>query len=387
MMFLGFGLLLALVAALFVVWPLLRRGGSAVERSDSALAIFADQLSELERDTERGLISGAEAKAARVEIERRMLAADKSRSAGGGTARSESPWVLLVAAALVPICAAGIYTMTGNPGVQSQPFAERAAEREDAQSLEKLTAQLRARLEQEPDGGEARGWELLATTYMNMGRYRDSAFAWSRLAIRPEANSAVFSQLAEALIAAENGIVTPQAQAAIDRAVELDPSNPGGTFYSAVALDQAGESGKARQMLLDRIAQETAAAPWMEIFLMEANRIGETLGLAPASLPDFPELPGVMRAPTQEEIEAASEMSGEDRMEFIRSMVSRLEERLEGRPDDLQGLLQLARARMVLGEEDKAREALERARVLTENLPEDNPQRQLVEEGLKQLSP
>ncbi|NNK77221.1 MAG: c-type cytochrome biogenesis protein CcmI [Litoreibacter sp.] len=386
MMFLGFGFLLALVAALFVLWPLLRKGGTAVERSESALAIFADQLRELDRDAERGLISGAEAKAARVEIERRMLAADNSRGAGRSKGASENPWVLLAAAALVPLCAAGIYTLTGNPGIQSQPFAERSAEREDAQSLDKLTAQLRARLEQEPDGGEARGWELLAGTYMNMGRYRDSAFAWSRLAIRPDATSAVFSQLAEALIAAENGIVTPQAQSAIDRAIELDPLNPAGTYYNALAVEQVGEGARAREMLLDRIAQESEPAPWMEVFLNEANRIGATLGLPPASLPSFPELPGVARVPSQEEIEAASEMSAEDRMDFIRSMVARLEERLEGTPDDLQGWLQLARARMVLGEEEKARDALERARVLTANLPEDSPQRQLVEEGLRQLS-
>ena len=58
--------------------------------------------------------------------------------------------------------------------------------------------------------------------------------------------------------------------------------------------------------------------------------------------------------PTREDVEAASKMTGEDRMAFIRSMVERLADRLKDEPNDLKGWQRLARAYQVLGEKEKA---------------------------------
>src|SRR5215208_6577297 len=68
-------LVLALMtaAAIFVVlWPLAQ--GKAVA-SGSDIAVYRDQLEEIERDRAAGLIGPVEAEAARVEVSRRLLAA------------------------------------------------------------------------------------------------------------------------------------------------------------------------------------------------------------------------------------------------------------------------------------------------------------------------
>ncbi|RLJ58834.1 cytochrome c-type biogenesis protein CcmH [Litoreibacter meonggei] len=372
---------LALLTTLALLWPLLRRNEGAMDRADGAIAIFRDQLGEVDRDAERGIISGPEAEAARTEIKRRMIAADKGRGpvdSGGLSGRK----LLISCALLTPLAGAALYTQLGAPTIPSIPFAERAAEQTEAQNLDKLTTQLRTKLESEPDGGETRGWELLASTYANMGRYGDAAYAYSRIVERDGATSATWSQYAEVLISAENGTVTKTAEEAIARSIALDPLNPAGTYYNAVAMGQAGQTEQARQSLLDRLALETTSAAWMPFYLREINRLGDLLGLEPATLPDFPDAP---RGPSAADVDAASEMSAEDRQEFVRTMVGNLAERMKDEPDNLQGWLQLARAYGVLGEDDNARAAYESAKALTDKLPKDDPRRVTVEQGLAAL--
>ena len=372
-------LVLGVVAAACVAWPLIARDKGITDRSDAALAIFKDQLSEVDRDAARDQISGAEAQAARTEIKRRMLSASRQSQS---IARGGGGWVVVVAALLVPLGGAGIYTLKGSPTTPSLPFAERSQEQGEAQELQDLVTTLRKRLDDDPEGGEARGWELLATTYMNMNRFRDAAYSWSQIVDRDAATSGTWSQYAESLIADANGTITPRAQDAIKRALELDTSNPAGTYYNALAMDQVGQGAGARRLLLERIAAETQVLPWMDVFLIEANRIGEALGMELVGLPDFGNAP---RGPTQEDVEAASEMSDEDQQEFIRSMVNRLADRLSDAPDDLQGWLQLARAYMVLEQPEDALAALKSAEPFAADLAKDNPLRQALEAGLEQL--
>src|SRR3954454_22804073 len=65
-------------AALALLWTLARRDAAPVARA-SDIAIYKDQLAELERDRDRGLIGDPEAEAARIEISRRLIAADAAR--------------------------------------------------------------------------------------------------------------------------------------------------------------------------------------------------------------------------------------------------------------------------------------------------------------------
>lgn len=67
---------LTTAAAIFaVVRPLLKRAPPPAAGADGDLAVYRDQLAEVDRDLARGAIAQPEAEAARIEISRRLIAA------------------------------------------------------------------------------------------------------------------------------------------------------------------------------------------------------------------------------------------------------------------------------------------------------------------------
>ena len=69
---------LALLAAGFLLLPLRSFGSKVSDRTDGSISILSDQLREVDADAERGLISPEEARAARIEIKRRILSLERN---------------------------------------------------------------------------------------------------------------------------------------------------------------------------------------------------------------------------------------------------------------------------------------------------------------------
>jgi cytochrome c-type biogenesis protein CcmH len=219
-----------------------------------------------------------------------------------------------------------------------------------------------------------------------MGRYADAAAAMGNVIDRADAASSVLSQYAEALVAAENGIVTPKARGALRRARELDPSNPAAAYYEAIALDQEGDRGKAHDLLLARLNAATGPAPWMDAFIAQANRIGEMIGRDPVGHSALaPMLDDIAPGPSADDVAAAADLSETDRTAFIRSMVERLAKRLNDTPEDLDGWMRLANAYSVLGELENSRNAYRTAARLAESLPTEDPRRQTIRQAQSEL--
>lgn len=378
---------LALLAAVFMAMPLRSRMQVVSDRNEGSVSILADQLREVAADAERGLISEKEARAARVEIKRRLLALGRQGvTANPHHAGRNGRRVLWAVALAVPLAAGALYAQLGSPRIPGMAFAERKAERAEQAQITELTAQLLQRLLSDPEGGPTEGWMLLGQTYMRMGRYGDAATAMETATRRADATSAVLSQYAEALVAAEDGIVTPKARAALRRAREMDPSNPAASYYEAIALDQSGDSNEAYDLLVSRLTTATGPAPWMEVFVAQVNRIGETIGRDPISLATFAPMVGENTpGPTAGDVAAAAELSASDRNAFIRSMVDRLANRLAEAPDDLDGWMRLANAYRVLGEVDNARIAYRTAEQMVESLPPEDPRRLIIRQALSEL--
>ena len=172
MLFVVFGVCAAFAAAV-LAYALLRRQRGQASRIEHDLEVYRAQLKELERERESGLISETEAAAAKLEIERRVLAADQ---AGGGQAARESrrpEWVpAALVAGFVPLIAVGLYAAIGNPKVPSVPFSEQSARRAEMAQAQREAAQdnlpdvatmmerVRERLAQNPD--DLQGWMVLA---------------------------------------------------------------------------------------------------------------------------------------------------------------------------------------------------------------------------------
>ena len=119
--------------------------------------------------------------------------------------------------------------------------------------------------------------------------------------------------------------------------------------------------------------------------LQESLNVFRIAAAADLPIVDLLSAPTSPPGPSAADVAAASEMSGADRAEFIRSMVSRLAERLEDEPVDLDGWMRLANAYAVLQEEDRAIEAYRKVEALLEQQPANDPRRAAVRDALERL--
>jgi cytochrome c-type biogenesis protein CcmH len=355
-------LILALMtaAAIFaVLWPLAARQEEV--RSGSDVAVYRDQLEEVERDLAAGLIAESEAKAARVEISRRLLAAaDASQTvpttSGGATILWRRRIVAIVALVLLPLGSAGLYFRLGSPGLAFEPLtAQRDVASNQQQSLESLIAKVEAHLELNPQDG--RGWEVLAPVYMRIGRYSDAANAWrNALQILGE-DAEREANLGEALMAEANGIVTTDAKAAFVRSVTLDKTTVSARYYLGVAAEQDGKREEAAAIWRTLIAEAPSDAHWVDDVRTALARLEGKAAPAPSG-------------PDAAQMAEAAKQPPEQQTAMIRGMVEGLAARLKKDSTDVDGWVRLVRSYKVLGEGDKAQAALNDAQRAVANDPE-----------------
>jgi cytochrome c-type biogenesis protein CcmH len=213
-------------------------------------------------------------------------------------------------------------------------------------SVDELVARAEAHLEANPTDGQ--GWDVLAPVYLRMQRFDDAANAY-RNAIRLLGSSSDRqSGLGEALVNAEQGKISAEAKSAFEEALKLDATNPKAAFFVAMEMAQDGRKDEAIATWQKMRAGLPEGSPWLEAV---------DQALARAEAPDVP----VANGPSKDEMEAAASMSPEDRASMIAGMVARLDEKLKQNPKDAEGWMQLIRSYLVIGEADKAKDALNRA--------------------------
>jgi cytochrome c-type biogenesis protein CcmH len=360
-----------------LLWPMSRRtavpaGESGASSVDTETAFYEDQIAEIARDLERGLIAPDEAETARAEAARRLLRAsrDARRDAEDAdadeAARPAEPRLRRRRAAsafalsTIPLVALIAYGLYGSPELPAQTDADRQAARGGTEDLMKAVGQIEARLARDPN--DARGWAVLAPVYMRTGRFDDAARAFANIARLKGESADTLADWGEALTAAGEGTVSPEAKALFEKAQAKEQNAPKPRFYLARAAEQAGDTGEAIRQLSALEAASPADAPWLGLVRQNLARLkGEP---APAAVP-----------PTPQKLPAEQQAA-------IRGMVDGLDARLKtggGTPDEW---LRLTRSRAVLGERDQAIDALARARVALAGDPQGLAQ---VEAGARIL--
>ena len=400
---------------LLLLWPILSAGidqGNAERAGEEALAVYRDQLQELERDLDAGRLAAADFDAAKIEVERRMLTASAERETTGTASPQAVRKRRLLASVLVifavPAGALLTYVSVGSPGMRDLPLTARidgagtrafagstsgselGQEPADSSSqaqpeIWKMIAGLQDKLAHNPE--DADGWSLLARSLMVTERYRDAADAYSRALALVPGNLQVMAARGEALVLAADGLVTP---AAIEdfRAVNVkEPLEPRSRYYLGLARSQAADAAGALDWWIALEADTPPGAPWQALLAQRIDEIGMETGIDVASLRAAERkiraereremavlVPNDLSAaaapgPTADDVAAAQDMTPEDRSAMIQSMVDRLASRLRQEPDDLDGWLRLARAYGVLGDAEQAKNAhANAARLAPENL-------------------
>lgn len=371
-----FAIPLAGLAAALLVLPLWRRKTNAATRADFDLAVFQDQLAEIERDAERGLLEAKQAEAARLEVQRRILArADEAER--GAEPAPMGRRIVLAAAVGAPIAAALVYLLVGTPEMPDFPLASRPDVRESAArasaearlreqipDLDAALARLEERLRREPD--DRRGWLMLGRTYMALEKYPEAAAAFAR-ANALDRDPQTATEEAEALIMANNRNVPPLALKILAEVLEQDPREPRARYYVGVAKAQGRDFEGAAQEWTDLIALSPADAEWTPMVRERIEAAAKELGVKPNSFAPSPAAQALAKsapATTTSSPAAPAPALPDGQEEMIRGMVGRLAERLKENPNDAEGWRMLARSYEVLGETEKAKEARAKADAL-----------------------
>ncbi|MFK4508818.1 c-type cytochrome biogenesis protein CcmI [Bradyrhizobium daqingense] len=334
-MTLWFVFALMTVAAIFAVLLPLGRSGRA-QNQGSEVAVYKDQLAEIERDLGAGLIAAPEAEAARVEISRRLLAAAGSEAAL--EPKSSLKWrraAAVLALIGLPVVAIGVYVPLGSPRLQDFPLAQRERG-PGSNTLENMVTQVEQHLEKNPTDG--RGWNVLGPVLQRLGRFDDAVRAYRNSLTYNGETSERRADLGEALSAAAGGVVTAEAKTEFERAHALDADDPKANYFLGLAAEQDGRKDDAANIWRALLAKAPADAPWRPLVQSSLARVGGS----------------TMPALSDETIAASKDMAEGDRNAMVRGMVDRLATRLKQNGDDVDGWLRLVRAYLVMGEREKA---------------------------------
>jgi cytochrome c-type biogenesis protein CcmH len=346
-------------AAIFaVVWPLGR--APRVSAGGSDLAVYKDQLKEIDSDRASGLIGEAEAEAARLEISRRLLAAAEAPT-GDGAATLASPkaerrrLAAVAALAVLTLGPLGFYIALGSPNIPGEPAFARVTTPKGHESIASLVSQVEAHLAASPNDGA--GWEVLAPVYTRLGRFDDAVQARKKALLFNGATATREADLGEAETAAANGVVTAEAKAAFERAVASDPKEPKARYFLGLAAEQDGRNDEAASIWHSMLAEAPKGAPWVGFVRQALARVSGG--------------PVATVEPSTADVSAAADMSADARRDMIRGMVARLAGRLHDNGADVEGWLRLVRAYVVLGDRAKAKDAAADAKRALGERPDD----------------
>lgn len=367
--------ILAAVAAGLLIVPLWRAQEDEAEaRTD--IAIYKDQLAEVDRDLARGVLDPTEAERAKVEISRRLLAADKAQGTATGTA--SKPVTLTLTVVIMAAMVGGglwLYNRLGAPGYPDLPrnarlaagdemranrVSQAEAEAEAAKlDLPKVDApaeylamvqQLRDIVPTRPE--DQQGWALLARHEAALGNYAAAAEAQAKL-VALQGDSAELQDielLADLLVGAAAGFVSPEAEAVARHALDLDADSLAGRYYMGLLYAQTDRPDVAFRLWRDLTESgiDDPHVTWAREQVMDAAQLA---GIEYT----LPEAPGMaLPGPSAADVAAASEMSAGDQGAMIQGMVQRLSDRLATEGGTPEEWARLINALGVLGDTDRA---------------------------------
>lgn len=245
-LFWGLAALGVLIALAFVLTTLLRarRPMTAAARRDINIAVYRDQLKELEADRSNGLISEEQYQNARQELELRLaddaLTADAPVETVSRGARGLG-YTLVVA---LPAAAFGLYFWLGNPAAMQAPAMGGG---DGAHDVMAMIRQVEERAQANPD--DLRAWEILARTYVALDRWTDALKAYEQaLRLSPD-TPALMTGYAEALAVTSEGNLKGRPMELVQKALEIDPDDAKGLELAGLSAFQDGNFTEAAHYL------------------------------------------------------------------------------------------------------------------------------------------
>jgi cytochrome c-type biogenesis protein CcmH len=275
--------LAALVLAL-LLRPLLARPGTAdqVSRRAANLAVYRDQLRELEAELAAGKIAPADHQRAKEELQARMLedvdAAVTGEAAPGRAGRG----VALAVGLVVPVCAVALYLFVGSPDAVLPREAPGAL---SEVQVEAMVERLAAKMRENPDDVE--GWKMLGRSYAVLGRFAEAVDAYTKAVQRAPRDAQLLADFADALAMVHGQSLQGEPEKLVLRALEIDPQNGKALALAGTAAFHRKDFNKAAdywQRMLPLVPPDSEDARAIQENVAEARaRAG-----APAARADAP---------------------------------------------------------------------------------------------------
>ena len=249
--------LLIVIALAFVLPPMLQRTQETKikaddERRQANIAVYRDQLSELEADLRNGIVGEDQYAQDRDEIERRLLedtaGVSKKKTVPANVNARATAYLLGFS---IPSIAIILYLITGQPNlianpaaVSSPPAATTSGPMERSQEqIEANVAKLAKRLESNPN--DAEGWMMLARSYSSMEKFSEAAGAYAKATELTPKNADLWAEYAFATAMASGRSLEGKPTELINHALQVDPENAKALQLAGSAAFEAKDYKKA----------------------------------------------------------------------------------------------------------------------------------------------
>jgi cytochrome c-type biogenesis protein CcmH len=272
----------ALATVMLLLRPLVSAPKALPVREAYDLEIYRDQLMEVARDEERGLLQQEEARAAECEIARRLLAVAPT-AVGAAPGRAARRWMVLGVAIAPPLAAFSLYLAIGAPGVPDFPFATRdqVLHADGVPDVGAMVARLEAQLQAVPDN--LQGWLLLGRSYVALGRLPAAVAAYRKaMALAPDRPDIV-ADYADSLVMQQHGVVGAEALNLFEQVHAREPANARARFYLALSKAQHGDGEGAVRDWRALEADAPADSPWRPGLRAMIAHVAEASRLDPGS--------------------------------------------------------------------------------------------------------
>ncbi|WP_295638735.1 tetratricopeptide repeat protein [Novosphingobium sp.] len=178
-------------------------------------------------------------------------------------------WELAGAALLLGISG---YALQGHPGQAGAPKAPA----ENARAADAATISERQAMGNK--FGTSQSWLILADALTRQGQYAAASDVLRSAVRKDPKNADLWVAMGNALVGHSDGLISPAAQLAFQRAADISPEHPGPPFFMGLALAQSGKLPEARALWMKLLARTPADAPYRDDLSARLARINQMLG-------------------------------------------------------------------------------------------------------------
>ena len=378
---------MTLMVALLLVQALWQAGSAQDDTAGSAdLAVYRDQLAEIGRDQGRGVLAPADAQRLRLEVQRRMLETDGLRRRAAAPSSGDFRWYAVGAVVLCLGAGIAVYADLGVPGYPDLPLSTRLAMADEAYQgrptqdqaeaaqpayspppdvdpeLAAMLDKLRAAVAKRPD--DLLGHTLLAQNEAALGNFVAARKAQDVVVqlMGVEATAGDLSALAQLMVTAAGGAVTPEAEKVLIKCLQIDPRNGWARYYSGLMFAQIGRPDRAFALWEPLLREGPGTAPWIRPVKALIGDVAADAGI------NF-SLPSAAPGPDAAAVAAASDMTDAERKAMIATMVTGLEQRLNDTGGSVEEWAKLITSLGVLDQTKRAKAAYDKAQLAFEGKP------------------